>query len=68
MSKKKIELTRRTCFEQYTMNNKEHQVEKILKQNMRLWECLKSNRREETDKFMTTETVTFSSGCKDTPF
>lgn len=50
------------------MNNKEHQVEKILKQNMRLWECLKSNRREETDKFMTTETVTFSSGCKDTPF
>lgn len=32
---------------------------------MILWECLKSNRREETDKFMTAETVTFS-GCKDT--
>lgn len=62
MSKReKFELTqRRTCIEQYTMNNKEHQVEKILKQNMRLWEYLKSNRREETDKFTTTETVTFS--------
>lgn len=34
---------------------------------MILWECLlKSNRREETDKFMTAETVTFS-WCKGTP-